>query len=231
MPFFAPLYQAGNRLALYTRRQNDRALRTVLDGQADSPYFPVPPGEERARIDYRELEENERFRIGEAEVLSARLNHPNSATAYAIAADGAKVAYVSDTAPFTDILFGDEFLPGPPKPEAQLPPGARAALSAMRSAVVRLCEGADLVIYDTMFTAADYRLLSHYGHSRPDDALDICRAAGARTLALYHHAPERSDDEVDGMLLAAREQAARSASPLSVLAAFEGLDLHLGGQA
>jgi phosphoribosyl 1,2-cyclic phosphodiesterase len=232
LPFFAPLYQAGNRLCLYTRRRDDRALRTVLDGQADSPYFPVPAGQARAQIDFRELEEDEHFHIADAEVQSTRLNHPNSATAYAITADGAKVAYVSDTAPFTDILFGEEFLPGPPAPDARLPPGARQALESMRTAVVRLCEGADLVIYDTMFTASDYRLLSHYGHSRPDDALDICRSAGARTLALYHHAPERSDEEVDCMLAEARTHAARQAGgvlrPLSVMAAFEGLDMNLG---
>ena len=228
LPFFAPLYQAGNRLSIYTRRREDRALHTVLDG-AESPYFPAPPDEARAQLEFRELEEGASFHIADAEVRTTRLNHPNSATAYAISADGAKVAYVSDTAPFTDILFGDEFLAGPHRPETQLSPPARAALDEMRAAVVTLCEGADLVIYDTMFTAEDYRLLSHYGHSRPDDALDICRAAGARTLALYHHAPERSDDEVDTMLSAAQAQSsAAGASSLGLLAAFEGLSLTLG---
>lgn len=225
LPFFAPLYVAGNRLALYTRRREDRALHTVLDG-VDSPYFPAPPGEARAQVDFRELEDDARFQISDAEIRCTRLNHPNSATAYAVIADGAKVAYVSDTAPFGDILFGDEFLPGPPATE--LSSAARSALDSMRASVIRLCEGADLVIYDTMFTAEDYRLLSHYGHSRPDDALDICREAGARTLALYHHAPERSDEEVDAMLTGARDNARRSSSPLSLLAAFEGLDLTLG---
>ncbi len=67
----------------------------------------------------------------------------------------------------------------------------------MRQGVARLCEGADLVIYDTMFTPEEYRRLPHYGHSRPSDAIEICREAGARRLALFHHAPERSDAEVD----------------------------------
>ena len=67
----------------------------------------------------------------------------------------------------------------------------------MREGVVRLCEGADLVIYDTMFTPEDYRRIPHYGHSRPADAVEICREAGAARLALFHHAPERTDAEID----------------------------------
>jgi ribonuclease BN (tRNA processing enzyme) len=79
-----------------------------------------------------------------------------------------------------------------------------------------------------MFTSDDYRLLPHFGHSRPLDAIEVCRDAGARKLALFHHAPERSDAEVDGMLADARLTAARLAPQLQVVAAYEGLDLSLG---
>lgn len=228
LPFFSPLYQAGNKLFVYARQRDDVHLKTVFATQTEAPYFPVPFAEARAAVDFRELPDHARFEIDDAVVSCARLNHPYIATAYSIAADGAKVAYVSDTAPFQDILFGQEFVAKAPPPEAELPPASREALKAMRSAVVRLCEGADLVIYDTMFTAEDYRLMPHFGHSRPSDAIEVCRDAGARTLALYHHAPERSDAEVDTMLTGARDLVARAGTRLTVLAAFEGLDLRLG---
>jgi len=149
-------------------------------------------------------------------VACARLNHPYIATAYALSTDGAKVAYVSDTAPFTDILFGQQFLPGPPPPGSVLSRSDLERLQAMRSELVRLCEGADLVVYDTMFTADDYRQTPHYGHSRPSDAIEICRDAGVRTLALFHHAPERSDLEVDAMLADARQVSGTEARGLQV---------------
>jgi ribonuclease BN (tRNA processing enzyme) len=91
---------------------------------------------------------------------------------------------------------------------------------------VRLCEGADLVIYDTMFTSDDYRRIPHYGHSRPSDAVDICREAGARQLVLFHHAPERSDAEIDTILEQTRSLV--GSGGLEVAAAFEGLDVELG---
>ena len=99
----------------------------------------------------------------------------------------------------------------------------------MRDGVVRLCEGADLVIYDTMFTPEDYLRTPHYGHSRPADALDICREAGAHALALFHHAPERADAELDAILADTRADAKRSGLKLDVVAAYEGLDIDLGG--
>jgi len=94
--------------------------------------------------------------------------------------------------------------------------------------VTRLCEGADLVIYDTMYTAEEYRQFPHFGHSRPSDAIAVCRDAGAKTLALFHHAPDRSDAELDAVLEGARAQARSAAKKLEIVAAFEGMDFALG---
>jgi phosphoribosyl 1,2-cyclic phosphodiesterase len=228
LPFFSPLYQEGNRLHVYARQRDDQNLRGVFASQTESPFFPVPFDETRAAVDFHELGDAARFEIQEVRVACARLNHPYIATAYALSTDGAKVAYVSDTAPFTDILFGQQFLAGPPPAGSVLSRSDLERLQAMRSELVRLCEGADLVVYDTMFTADDYRQTPHYGHSRPSDAIEICRDAGVRTLALFHHAPERSDLEVDAMLADARQVSGTEARGLQVIAAYEGLDVNLG---
>jgi phosphoribosyl 1,2-cyclic phosphodiesterase len=229
LPFFAPLERQGNRVQIYARESCGPPLRAIFDAAPDRRYFPRIERPDAA-LDIRELRDDARFEIDDVRVACARLNHPYTAIAFALHADGAKVAYVSDTAPFTDILFGQAFVPGPPPPEAEMAPEDRAALRAMRADVVRLCEGADLVIYDTMFTAADYAQTPHYGHSRPADALAVCQDAGARKLALYHHAPERSDVEVDDMLVDTRAIATRSQVPVEVVAAFEGLELELGAR-
>jgi phosphoribosyl 1,2-cyclic phosphodiesterase len=228
LPFFSPLYQRGNNLHVYARKRDDLHLRAVFASQTDDPYFPIPFDEAKADIAFRELTDSAEFEIADVRVSCARLNHPYIATAYRLTVDGASVVYVSDTAPFSDILFDDQFIARPPSPGAELPKGDRDKLAAMRQGVVRLCEGADLVIYDTMFTVEDYQRLPHYGHSRPSDAIEICREAGARRLALFHHAPERSDQEVDQILDHARAATRREKIPLDVVAAYEGLDIPLG---
>jgi phosphoribosyl 1,2-cyclic phosphodiesterase len=228
LPFFSPLYQRGNRLHVYARKRDDLHLRAVFASQTDDPYFPIPFDEAKADIAFRELMDSAEFEIADVKVSCARLNHPYIATAYRLSADGASVVYVSDTAPFSEILFEDRFIAQPPSAGAELSRADRDRLAVMRQGVVRLCEGADLVIYDTMFTNEDYRRLPHYGHSRPSDAIEICREAGARRLALFHHAPERSDVEVDAILADALGMTRREKIPLEVIAAYEGLDLSLG---
>jgi phosphoribosyl 1,2-cyclic phosphodiesterase len=228
LPYFSPLYQRGNKLSVYARKRDDLHLHAVFASQTEDPYFPVPFAEAQAEIAFRELTDSAKFEIADVKVACARLNHPYIATAYRLTVDGASVVYVSDTAPFTDILFEDEFVERPPSPGAELPARDRQKLARMRDGVVRLCAGADLVIYDTMFTSEDYRRIPHYGHSRPSDAVDVCREADARRLVLFHHAPERTDSEIDGILADTRSLAARQGGALEVMAAYEGLDVELG---
>ena len=55
----------------------------------------------------------------------------------------------------------------------------------------------------------------------------LAREAGVGTLALFHHDPRRSDDEVDQILEHTRRLAG---ADLEVVAAFEGLEIDLGAE-
>jgi phosphoribosyl 1,2-cyclic phosphodiesterase len=228
LPFFAPLYTRGNRLHVYARRR-DTHLRAVFASQTEGPYFPVSLDQMRADVSFHELGDSQRFRIGPAEVRCTRLNHPWIALAYRIQVGDRALVYASDTAPFTDILFEHEFIGHPPAPGEPIDPGKAAALSAMRGALVDLCRGADLLIYDTQFTPEEYRQKPHWGHSTPDDAIAVARDAGVSTLALYHHAPHRTDDEQDAIL--AHYQAGSAGRGPVLVAAREGLELVVGAGA
>ena len=159
LPFFSPLYQRGNKLFVYARKRDDLHLQAVFASQTDDPYFPVPFAEAQADIAFRELVEGGEVRDLRREGLLRAAQPPVHRHRLPIDRDGASVVYVSDTAPFNDILFEDEFVERPPSPGAELPAKDRQKLAKMRDGVVRLCEGADLVIYDTKFTAR--RLPAH----------------------------------------------------------------------
>jgi phosphoribosyl 1,2-cyclic phosphodiesterase len=223
LPFFSPLYHKGSRIFVYARQRDDTHLRAVFQSQTEDPYFPVPFDSVQADVALRELVEGARFEIGPCKVSCTRLNHPWIAMAYRVDYEGHSVAYVTDTAPFRDILFEHEFISAPPEPGAPMRPDDARKLKTMRDGVVKLCEGADLVIYDTHFTPSEYRQFPHWGHSTPVDAMEIASEAGARSLALFHHAPARSDDELDRILAECK----RSAKRLDVIAAKEGLEVDL----
>jgi phosphoribosyl 1,2-cyclic phosphodiesterase len=225
LPYFSPLYAAGNHLHIYARQREDAHLRRIFASQHEGPYFPVPLDDLRAKVEFHELIEGQHFSVGRASVRCTRLNHPWIAIAYRVELDGASLVYASDTAPFTDILFEHEFIGTPPAP-GKLDPADAAKLRSMKAALIELCRGADLLIYDTQFTPEEYRQKPHWGHSTPDDAIAIAREAEVGTLALYHHAPARSDDEQDAIV--AQYRAALVGGPLELVAAYEGLTIDVG---
>lgn len=227
LPFFAPLYRAGNQLDVFAR-ERDLHLEAVFSAQHRAPYFPVPMSAMEAELRFHELSDGARFEIGAARVSCARLNHPWVAIAYRIDVDGAAVVYCADTAPFTDLLLGREFVHQPPALDQPLAPALADELARMRAGVVALARGADLLIYDTQFTREEYRQRPHWGHSHPDDAIAIARDAGARTLCLFHHAPLRSDDDNDRILAAYREVVRAQHERFELISAYEGLELTLG---
>jgi ribonuclease BN (tRNA processing enzyme) len=148
--------------------------------------------------------------------------------AYRIDLDGTSVVYASDTAPFTDILLESEFIAEPPEPGDPPAPDDARKLEIMRDNLVELCRGVDLLIYDTQFTPAEYREKPHWGHSTPDDAIAVAREAGAKSLALFHHAPNRTDDEQDAILAEYRDALADAGDSLELFAASEGLTVEVG---
>jgi hypothetical protein len=110
------------------------------------------------------------------------------------------------------------------KPDLNVPLSAedRRSLACMRQDVIALCRDAALVMYDTMFNMSEYRRYPHWGHSAPEHAIEIAHAAGAKLLALYHHHPQRTDDELDQSFdgLCAK-------APLPLICAAEGMAVEI----
>jgi ribonuclease BN (tRNA processing enzyme) len=100
----------------------------------------------------------------------------------------------------------------------------------MRAGVIELARNADLLVYDTQFTLAEYRLRPHWGHSHPDDAIAIARDANVKRLCLFHHAPARSDDELDGILAKYKAVVAATGDRFELSCAYESLEIALGAQ-
>jgi ribonuclease BN (tRNA processing enzyme) len=96
----------------------------------------------------------------------------------------------------------------------------------MRDALVARLQNVDTVVYDTHFLPEEYARFPHYGHSTPDQALDICVEANVRRLVLYHHAPSHGDDQMDQ--IAAMYSAKGEAAGVEVLTSFEGMTLPIG---
>jgi phosphoribosyl 1,2-cyclic phosphodiesterase len=228
LPFFAPFYTRGNKMHVFARQREDTHLQAVFASQTEDPYFPVPLTSLKAEVEFHELVEGAQFAIDGARITCTRLNHPWIAMAYRIDADGGSLVYASDTAPFADVLLEHEFIKTPPVLGSPLPTDIADKLKTMRAALVAMCKGTDLLVYDTQFTPAEYKRQPHWGHSTPDDAIAIAREAQVKTLCLYHHAPMRTDEAQDEILAACRKTVKKAGDAFDVIAAYEGLEVTIG---
>jgi phosphoribosyl 1,2-cyclic phosphodiesterase len=225
LPFFSPAYIPGTRISVYALLTASDELNQVIGGITRHEFFPMPLESVPANFDFHQVEPGVDFVIGRFHVSPIALNHPFGSVGYRIDGDGASWAYVADTAPFDKVLHKQHFLSGPEPLSAD----DVTALGAMKQALVAKLKGVDTVVYDTHFLPEEYARFPHYGHSTPDQALDICQEAGCRRLVLYHHAPSHTDEMMDK--IAADYQAKGKARGIDVQTAFEGMTLEVGPEA
>lgn len=174
LPFFRPFFKPQNRFRLWAGHLAEgMTLRRVLGEFMMSPLFPVPPQVFRARMEYREFRAGDTLRPADGiAVRTAPLNHPDGATGYRVDYGARSICYLTDT----------EHVPG-----------------ALDRNILGLIAGADLVIYDSMYTDAEYETYVGWGHSTWQEGVRLCRAAGAKRLVVFHHDPEHDDEMLDGI--------------------------------
>jgi ribonuclease BN (tRNA processing enzyme) len=90
---------------------------------------------------------------------------------------------------------------------------------------VRFLKGTDTLIHDAMYADQIIQARRGWGHSTPNQAVDLAAEAACHRLILFHHEPEHGDDAIDRLLLETRAYAQSVAPELVVEAAAEGMEL------
>ena len=70
---------------------------------------------------------------------------------------------------------------------------------AGREAFARFADAADLLVFDAHFRPDEYEAHEGWGHSTWADAAEAAHRCGAKKLWLMHHAPSRTDAQIDAM--------------------------------
>jgi phosphoribosyl 1,2-cyclic phosphodiesterase len=210
-PFFAPLRSGSAEWNVYGPRGVGQSLRDTFAGQMNYTYFPVDLSGLDAHLHYHDIVEGV-FELGDVRVEARYLNHPAVTLGYRLEADGVVVVYATDHEPHSRRLAVGEPEPGPVRQD-----DAHAAF----------LEGADLVIHDCQYTAAEYPKYTGYGHSTVEYVVDRTIDKGVGCLALFHHDPMRDDRGVDRIVGMARARIASTSKRMEVIAAAEGQSIEL----
>jgi ribonuclease BN (tRNA processing enzyme) len=178
------------------------AAEGLLSRVMSPPFFPIRPGELRGSWEFAAISPGQHKAEGFT-VEAREIPHKGGRTlGYRISDGRAVLAYVTDHCPTS---FG----PGPD------------GLGAYHEAAVELARDADLLIHDAQLTAEEVPAEAAWGHAAAEYAAGLAARAGARRVALFHHKPSRTDDQLDAIGLRF------AAGPLPVLVAAEGLSVEL----
>ncbi len=225
LPFFEPAQVPGNSFDVYGIARPGSSLQQIFEAQQSVEYFGFPFSDLKADFTFHEVSPGDMLSAGSATITTSRLNHPSYALGYRIVEDQHSLVYVTDTSPFTDVLIEDSFIADPQDAVPEDGSPRRQEMNRYHAHLLRLMRKADVAIYDTFFEPDGYASRPHWGHSTAEAALENAKAVGVKKLAMFHHAPENSDEEMDALGRKYAEAGARDG--LEVVVSHEGMELSI----
>jgi len=178
LPFFAPLYLAGNEVHLCGPAENDAALVEKIHVEMGGDYFPVSIEAFRATLHFHGLGEQE-FQVLGAQLSTHYAMHPRRTLAYRLEFEGQALVYAPDNE-----LLGETTTGG---------------VTGEAARFARFAHGAALLIHDCTYSNAEYARRRGWGHSAPAALAAVALAAEVERVVLFHHDPDNDDDAIDAI--------------------------------
>ena len=201
LPFFAAGARPGHRVDVVLPAPEGDPV-AVLARAFSPPHFPIGPEALGDGWTFGRLTEGQTEFEG-FRVLAREIPHKGGQTfGFRVERDGHSFAYLSDHAPLN------------------LGPGTDGE-GQLHQAALDLADGVDLLIHDAQFLAREFPAVAFLGHASVEYALGLADAAKVRTLALFHHAPSRTDEDIATLM------GEIPPSKAEVIAACDGLEITL----
>jgi phosphoribosyl 1,2-cyclic phosphodiesterase len=206
-PFFKPAYSDNSSITFCSGPHAQDSIKRYLTRQMEPPYFPVDFNLLKAKFDFHCHHpdgKSTRCLLDGLEVCPVPLNHPNGGYGYKFIEQGKTFLFL------TDNELGFQHTGG-----------------LARKDYTKLSQGVDLLFHDAQHTAEEYTLTRGWGHSTFEDATDLAIEAGVKRLGLFHHDPDRTDDDLDQQVESCQERIRQAGSPVECFAVAEGMVIDL----
>ena len=144
-------------------------LKKILSNYYSPEFFPIILFSEYDNFIFYNFDEIKREILDEIAIEYAQLNHPGGACGY-------KIRTKNNSAVF---LFDNEIN------------------NENHSKLIEFCRDVDIVFWDGMFTDKEYKTKIGWGHSTIEQGYEFLQSANVKDLYICHHAPWRTDKEID----------------------------------
>jgi hypothetical protein len=177
------------RCDLYLPAQADgRGAAETIGRMMSPPNFPIGPDGLLGQWSFSSLEPGP-HKLEQFSVTATEVAHKGGTTfGYRISDGDSTVAYLPDHCP---TVYG----PGP------------HGWGELVEPVMDLVREADILIHDAQLTADQLPDGAAYGHAAMEYAISLGAAADVKTVVLFHHSPQRTDDMLDAVADRYRDRA------------------------
>ncbi|MFD0937224.1 MBL fold metallo-hydrolase [Methylobacterium trifolii] len=174
LPFFKPaVLDPEQVINTWCGNLDGQSAEAALGTLYAPPLFPVTLDILPCTLRHHGFKAGQTLTFGDgAQVDTILLNHPQGSVGYRFDHAGKRLCIISDIE-HTD-----------PWPDEEL---------------MRFVEGADLMVYDGMFTDCEYPTCRGWGHSTWQKGVELARAAGVKALAIIHLHPGHTDTVLRAM--------------------------------
>ena len=181
LPFFASADRPDARTEVILPEQPDgRDAESVLEAIMSPPYYPIVPSELGGDWTFSSLAPG-RHQVEGFDVLAREIPHKGGRTfGYRVSDGRSAIAYMPDHCP-TAFGFGDD------------------GLGEYHEAALELAQDVDVLVHDAQLFPPVPSKFAYFGHAVTDYAVALAGRAGAGTAALFHHRPDRTDEQLDAL--------------------------------
>ncbi|MFS8082117.1 MAG: MBL fold metallo-hydrolase [Ginsengibacter sp.] len=176
--FFKALFEPGMDVHIWGPVSSSQTLHTRLSRYLSPPLFPILIRDLPCKLTLHEIA-NSHFTIGPFDIQSEYIIHPGPTVGFRVSASKSVFTYIPDHEP----ALGEKGI----IPDKKWISG------------YNLAAGADLLLHDAQYTAAEYKAKKGWGHSSINDAALFASMAGVKHLLFAHHDPFRTDDQLNEM--------------------------------
>jgi len=209
-PFFIPGYLPRFTITVCGGPWPQLSVRNFFARQMEAPYFPVKFSDMKAKFHFgcscnqgyceHILPNSDRSIL----CHSIPLNHPNGGYGFKLVEGDISFVFLTDN----EIRHSHEE-------------------GKTREEYVAFCRNADLLFHDAQYTEEEYERKKGWGHSTYNDAVQLALDAGVKRLGLFHHDPDRTDEDIEKWTTWCQELIHKAGSSMECFACADGMMVKL----
>ena len=169
LPFNPDLFDPKNEIIISSSLCDIELVKPTLQKYFSPPYFPIDVVSSLSNIKFLPFSVVQEKLERDISLDLIFLKHPGGSIGYKLIEKNSSFIYLCD----------NEF------EEDQ------------RRSLSNFSENADLLVWDGMFTQKEIADKKGWGHSSIEQAIDFNTGANCKKILITHHAPNRSDRELD----------------------------------